>query len=184
MNFQESCRHWRAFEAKKSNGAVNWNDPSRKVVLLWSGPKPQTCLGCYQVPLAFGAIEDAQLRVSAVVELPGWPGLREAEEETLWVSWVSGSEHSTHPGVTARRWLRTEETTGWATPSAEVTFWSLCPPDTLFNSKILMVHSSECRPTCVSMYIPVCMSCQIFLFPGRNIRFQHHKPFQCQVTTA
>ena len=44
-----------------------------------------------------------ELRVSAVVELPGWPGLREAEEETLWVSWVSGSEHSTHPGVTARR---------------------------------------------------------------------------------
>ena len=35
------------------------------------------------MPLAFGAIEDAQLRVSAVVELPGWPGLREAEEETV-----------------------------------------------------------------------------------------------------
>lgn len=169
MNLQESCRHLRAFEAKKSNGAPNWNEPSRKMALLWSGPMPQTCLGCYQVPLAFGAIEDAQLRVSAVAELPGWPGLREAEEETLWLSWVSGPEHSPHPGVTARRWLRTEETTGWTTPSAEVTFWSLCPPDTLFNSKILMIHSSVHTHMCVYVY-----TC-VYVLPDFFVPREKHK---------
>ena len=46
------------------------------------------------MPLAFGAVEDAQLGVSAVAGLPGQPGPRAAEEEVLWVSWVRWAEHS------------------------------------------------------------------------------------------